>query len=450
MTTLRFTTAFRRFLRGNGMLQALLVLCVYYSIATLETQYPVGAEAGEQLARAVRRRLPPQARVLAVLQDTREDVALASALEKGLEGSGHELTLVQGEPADARQTLQAAVDAGKTPNALVCTSVTADWNLIADRATVFPSITDAPVLVPESYTWPVFLNPGNLLNIPNQVAVISILAAGMTLVVLTGGIDLSVGSVVALSAVTATLLIRDAGGIAATPGVVIACCMAAVLACTLVGLFSGLFIVTFDHPSFIVTLAVMSMGSGLAYELSKNHTIDQVPANFQWLGVGADLLGIPNAVILALLIYAAVHVLLTRMTLGRYIYAVGGNAEAARLSGVPVRRVLLFCYAACAGLAGLGGVVLSSQLSSGAANYGQNYELNAIAAVAVGGTSLRGGQGSVLGTLAGALILGVINNGMNLTNVSGNMQRIVLGAVILGAVTLESVKQRGIAWLWKR
>ncbi|MHC4202615.1 MAG: ABC transporter permease, partial [Planctomycetota bacterium] len=143
------------------------------------------------------------------------------------------------------------------------------------------------------------------------------------------------------------------------------------------------------------------------------------------------------------ILYAGAHVLMTRTVLGRYIYAAGGNAEAARLSGVPVRRVVLFVYAACGTLAGLGGVVQASQLQSGAPTYGVMYELYVIAAVVVGGTSLAGGQGKILGTLIGAFIIAVIQNGMNLTGVESYTQNVVLGLVILGAVLLDMLKKRG-------
>lgn len=447
MTSSRLKSGLLRFVRDYGMVQVLALLCVYYSIATLETQYPTGAEAGEELSRAVAKEVPAGGRVLVALQDTRDDEALAEALARRL--PDRDLTIVHGDPARARAAMQAAIDKGERPDMIVGTAVTAHWTPIAERERVLPPLAKVPVLSPRGYTWPIFLNVSNLLNIPGQIAVISILAAGMTLVVLTGGIDLSVGSLVALSGVTATLLIRDHGGRDASTAVVLGCCTLAVLACAVVGFAAGLCVVSFDLPPFIVTLAFMSIGSGLAYVLTQSHTIDQVPANFGWLGTGAGAFGIPHSVVLALAIYAAVHVLLRRMTLGRYIYAVGGNAEAARLSGVPVRRVLLFVYTACAALAALGGIVQASQLTSAAANYGQNYELNAIAAVAVGGTSLRGGEGSVINTLAGALVLGVINNGMNLTNLSGDSQRVVLGAVILGAVVFESVKKRGLAAMGK-
>jgi ribose transport system permease protein len=202
----------------------------------------------------------------------------------------------------------------------------------------------------------------------------------------------------------------------------------------------------FSIPSFIVTLAMMLVASGLAYLCARGQSIYQVPDAFIWLGRGAHL-GVPNAVWLLVLLYAVAHVLMTRTALGRYIYAVGGNAEAARLSGVPVKGVLLVVYAVCGALAGVGGIVMASQLKSGAPTYGQMYELYVIAAVVVGGTSLSGGEGKVLGTLIGAFIIAVIQNGMNLTGVESYTQKVVLGLVILGAVLLDNLKKRGWNWL---
>jgi ribose transport system permease protein len=187
---------------------------------------------------------------------------------------------------------------------------------------------------------------------------------------------------------------------------------------------------------------MMLVASGIAEILSSGESVYQVPDSFIWLGRGADLLGIPNAVVLTLILYAAAHAVMTRTVLGRYLYAVGGNREAARLSGVPIRRVVLFAYTSSGLLAGLGGVVMASQLKSGSPSYGQMYELYVIAAVVVGGTSLAGGEGKVLGTLVGALIIAVIRNGMNLMNVEGRMQKVVLGAVILAAVLLDMLKHR--------
>jgi ribose transport system permease protein len=199
-------------------------------------------------------------------------------------------------------------------------------------------------------------------------------------------------------------------------------------------------ITRFAIPPFIVTLAMMLVGSGLAYILAKGQSIYQIPDSFVWLGRGADLFSLPNAVVLMLVLYALAHVLMSRMKLGRYLYAVGGNGEAARLSGVPVKRVLMWAYIASALLAGLGGVIMASQLKSGSATYGNMYELYVIAAVVVGGTSLSGGEGRMLGTLTGAFTIAVIQNGMNLTNVESYTQKVVLGLVILGAVLLDRIR----------
>jgi ribose transport system permease protein len=218
-------------------------------------------------------------------------------------------------------------------------------------------------------------------------------------------------------------------------------CLLAILACGAIGGFSGLMITRFAIPPFIVTLAMMLVGSGLAYILAQGQSIYQIPDSFVWLGRGADLFGLPNAVVLLLVLYALAQVLMSRMKLGRYLYAVGGNAEAARLSGVPVRRVLLFAYVASGLLAGLGGVIMASQLKSGSPTYGNMYELYVIAAVVVGGTSLSGGEGRMLGTLTGAFTIAVIQNGMNLTNVESYTQKVVLGLVILGAVLLDKLRQ---------
>jgi ribose transport system permease protein len=219
-------------------------------------------------------------------------------------------------------------------------------------------------------------------------------------------------------------------------------CLVAVLLCGVVGAFSGAMITRFDIPPFIVTLAMMLVGSGLAYILAKGQSVYQIPDSFVWLGRGADLFNLPNAVVLMLVLYALAHLLMSRMKLGRYIYAVGGNREAARLSGVPVRRVLMFAYVAGALLAGVGGVIIASQLKSGSPTYGNMYELYVIAAVVVGGTSLSGGEGKMFGTLIGAFTIAVIQNGMNLTNVESYTQKVVLGLVILGAVLLDKMRRR--------
>jgi ribose transport system permease protein len=434
-----------RFLSDYGMALVLLILCVYYSAMTFALQDPSGASGGEELAREVLMRLGPSVHVLIVTRDTREDVAFADAARHRLEAAGVQVVGdVRGRPYDARAELERLAAGGGKLDAIAANQATSSWAVLRHVSARFPQLGDVPVLTPPRYWWPNFLKADNLRNIADQIVIIAILAAGMTFVVITGGIDLSVGSLIALSAVTATLLIRDvAGAESATAGGMIWACAAAAALCGLCGLFSGAMVTFFQVPAFIVTLAMMLAARGLASEVSNGASIYQVPASFLWLGGGADLLGIPNGVLLMIALYVAADVVMTRMTLGRYVYAIGGNAEAARLSGVPVRRVLLLVYTLSGTLAGVGGVVMASRLRSGAPTYGLMYELYAIAAVVVGGASLSGGEGKMFGTLIGAFIIAVIKNGMNLTGVTPFRQDVVFGAVILGAVLLDRLKKHG-------
>lgn len=435
----------KRFLSNYGMLFVLLLLCLFFSVVTYTEQYPTGTAAAKQLAGDIFGQLGKGARVMIVARSHQEDAEFADALQAELaRGGASVLATVKGEPKDARQGMQRIAESGGKLDAIAGTQTTAAWLVFADLKTDFPTLGAPRVLKPHGYKWPNFLKSENLLNIANQIAVIAILAIGMTMVIITAGIDLSVGSLIALSAVLATLFIRDAaGGPGAGAAGMTLCCLGAILACGLVGAFTAAMITLFSIPPFIVTLAMMLVASGLAYILAQGQSVYQVPDSFIWLGRGADLFSIPNAVVLMLVLYALAHVLMARTTLGRYLYAVGGNREAARLSGVPVRRVLLFAYVASGLLAGLGGVVMASQLKSGSPTYGQMYELYVIAAVVVGGTSLSGGEGKMLGTLIGAFTIAVIQNGMNLTNVESYTQKVVLGLVILGAVLLDLLRHRG-------
>lgn len=434
----------RRLLADYGML---LVLCAYYSVVTWAEQHTTGAAAGEQVAEEIVSQYGRDVRVLIAARETQEDAAFAAALAARLTQAGVPVVAtVKGQPQDARRAIAAVVDDGGRIDVIAANQVTATWSVFENLATKFPALVDIKIIQPRSYSWPNFLKASNLLNIANQIAVIAILAVGMTLVIIAGGIDLSVGSLIALSAVVSARLIRDvAGGEQAGTAGMVAGCLAGVALCAAVGAFSGSMVAHFTIPPFIVTLAMMLVASGLAYITAQGQSVYQIPDSFIWLGRGADLFGIPNAVVLMVVLYLAAHVLMTRLPLGRYIYAVGGNIEAARLSGVRVGHVLLFVYTACGALAGLGGIVLASQLKSGSPTYGLMYELYTIAAVVVGGTSLSGGEGKILGTLIGAFIIAVIQNGMNLTNVESYTQKVVLGLVILGAVLLDQLKRRG----WK-
>jgi ribose transport system permease protein len=434
-----------RLLSDYGMVVVLVLLCAFFSVVTYREQSPTGEAAARQLVPVIRGQFGANPRVLIVAREQPDDAAFATRLAADLGTSGAQvLATVRGEPKDARQALQKLAAGGGKLDVVACTPATAAWLVFSDLKTDFPPLGDPQVIKPAGYKWPNFLKSGNLLNIANQIAVIAIVAVGMTFVIVTGGIDLSVGSLIALSAVLAAMFIRDAaGGMAATPAGMAVACTVAMLLCGVAGAFSGGMITVFGIPPFIVTLAMMLVASGVAYLLAQGQSIYQIPDSFTWLGRGADFLGIPNAVLLMVILYAVAHVLMSRMTLGRYIYAVGGNREAARLSGVPVRRVLMLAYIASGLLAGLGGVIMASQLKSGSPTYGGMYELYVIAAVVVGGTSLAGGEGRMLGTLVGAFTIAVIQNGMNLTNVESYTQKVVLGLVILGAVLLDTLRHCG-------
>lgn len=440
-----------------GMLVVLLLLCVYYSLATIEVQHPSGAWGAEELARQIVKEAGANASVLIAARSNQEDVEFADTLRERLAAAGLEvLDTVKGEPSDARAALDRIVRSGKRLDVIACNQVSASWPVFDNLGRKFPVLAQTRVSTPLSYRWPSFLMPGNLLNVTNQIVIIAILAIGMTMVILTGGIDLSVGSLIALSAVVATMLIRDrAGAEAATPLGMIVCCLAGIAVCGLIGLFTGLMVTVFKIPPFVVTLAMMLVARGVALICAEGQSIYQVPESFIWLGRGRDLAGIPNAVVLMLVFYAVAHVVMSRMSLGRYIYAVGGNVQAARLSGVRVDRILVLVYTICGVLAGLGGIILASQLRSGSPIYGNMYEMYTIAAVVVGGTSLAGGEGKILGTLIGAFIIAVIQNGMNLTGVSPYKQMVVLGSVLLGAVLIDTLRRQGRqvllrAMFWRR
>lgn len=444
----RIRSILSRLVSDYGMFFVLLLLCCYYSWVTYDEQHPTGAAAAEQLAKQITRQFAKNSNVLIVARDSNEDGTFADLLRAQLRGEGFSvIETVKGQPSDARNAIQRLTDAGVRVDVIACNQATAGWAVMENLGSKFPSLASVKIVQPQSYRWPNFLKTDNLLNVANQIAVIAIIAIGMTTVIITAGIDLSVGSLIALSAVVSTLLIRDlAGAEQASALAMTACGLAGIAVCAAIGCFSGLMVTTFAIPAFIATLGMMLVASGFAYIFAKGQSIYQVPDAFVWLGRGGKM-GVPNAVILMIVLYLIAHVLMTHTTLGRYIYAIGGNTEAARLSGVPVKRILVFVYTMSGALAGLGGVVMASQLKSGSPTYGGMYELYVIAAVVVGGTSLAGGEGKVLGTLIGAFIIAVIQNGMNLTGVESYTQKVVLGLVILGAVLVDTRKKGGWNWL---
>ncbi len=308
-------------------------------------------------------------------------------------------------------------------------SAVREW--FARQTTYGPAIAVLVELVVFSAIAPGFLSLDNLINISLQTAITGILAVGMTLVILTGGIDLSVGSVVALSGVSAALVAQSGG-----PGLPVA-----LIVGSLVGTLTGVLVAYFRVAPFVVTLAGLTIARGIAFLLTGGRSVGSLPKDFTvW---GQAVIGIvPLPVIVMLVVVALGYFLLTRTVFGRQIYAVGGNAEASWLAGVPVRGVQLAVYGINGFLAGLAGAVLAARLGAGIPNSGQNYELDVIAAVVVGGTSLSGGRGGVLGSLLGALFIGTLNNGLNLSGVDPYLQKIVLGVVILAAVLIDSAGRK--------
>ncbi|MEM7736202.1 MAG: ribose ABC transporter permease [Deinococcota bacterium] len=276
-----------------------------------------------------------------------------------------------------------------------------------------------------------FLTTSNIINVLRQISINAIIAFGMTVIIIGSGIDLSVGSLVAFTGVVGASLAVN--GVPALLAVLIAIALG-----TALGAFNGSFVAFAGIAPFIVTLAGLTIFRGAALAFTDGRPVSGLPSLFMTLGYGTWLsIPVPIWVMLAVLIVT--HILLRFTALGRAIYAIGGNEEAARLSGIPVKRVLLFSYAYSGLTAAIAAMVLTGRLNSAQPSAGNAFELDAIAAVVVGGTSLFGGRGGVFGTLIGALIIGVINNGMNLLNVPSFYQQIVKGAVILGALLIERV-----------
>ena len=279
-----------------------------------------------------------------------------------------------------------------------------------------------------------FASWDNLQNVTRQVSINAIIAAGMTVVILTGGIDLSVGAVMALSmTLTASALLAEL-----PMPLAIAIGLATGAAC---GAINGLFIAYGRLPAIIVTLAMMEIPRGLALLKTGGYPQSGLPSEFSWIGQG-NLFGLQTPIVVMLAVFAVLYVMLTWFPVGRYIYGIGGNEEAVRLSGVRVERTKLLAYTLSGLTAAIAGIVLASRLMSGQPNAGIGFELDAIAAVVLGGTAIMGGRGSIVGTLIGALTLGVLNNGLNLMSVSPYTQKVLKGVIILLAIYAGSVKRK--------
>ncbi|RFU93791.1 ribose ABC transporter permease [Sphaerochaeta halotolerans] len=289
------------------------------------------------------------------------------------------------------------------------------------------------IIVGLSIMSPYFLTVTNILNIIRQTSIYGIIAVGMTFVILTGGIDLSVGSILALSGAVAAGLMKNND---------VAPLIAALVAIMVgggIGLVNGLLITFGKIAPFVVTLGMVTIARGLTLIYTGGYPISGFADGYRQLG-GGYVLGIPIPVIIFLATVALAWFILNHTRLGRYTYAIGGNEETVKLSGINVRFYKSMAYVIVGIMSSLSALILTARLNSAEAVAGQGYELDVIAAVVIGGTSLSGGRGSIIGTLIGALLIGTINNGMNLLGISPYFQQVVKGALIIGAVILDRLR----------
>ncbi|HEX8059903.1 MAG TPA: ribose ABC transporter permease [Cyclobacteriaceae bacterium] len=290
-----------------------------------------------------------------------------------------------------------------------------------------------------------FLTTTNVWNVMRQISVNVCISVGMTLVIIAGGIDLSVGSVLALCGAIAAGLLKN--GIESPSSnlfigfTVLGTIVSGLLAGSLLGAFNGLFITRFKVPPFVATLAMLTIARGLTMLWTGGFPISGLGETFAWIGTGW-FIGIPVPVWISAIIVAIAIVITNKTKLGRYIYAIGGNESAATLSGIDVKKVKLTVYTIAGWLAAAGGLLVTSRLDAAQPNAGTGYELDSIAAVVIGGTSLSGGRGSIGGTVLGAIIIGVLNNGLVLLNVSPFWQQVLKGSVILAAVIIDKAKAK--------
>ncbi len=280
---------------------------------------------------------------------------------------------------------------------------------------------------------PVFLTVTNVLNVVRQSSIFGIMAIGMTFVILTGGIDLSVGSILAVAGAISAGLLKGGAGI--FPIVILALVIG--VGC---GLANGLIITVGRIAPFVVTLGMMSIARSITLIYTKGYPISGFTGDFRFIG-GGDILSLPFPIIVFLLTVIAAWLVLSQTRLGRYTYAIGGNEETVKLSGINADFYKTIAYVISGITAAMSALILTSRLNSAQPVAGQGYELDVIAAVVIGGTSLSGGRGSVWGTLVGALLIGVINNGMNLLGISPYFQLLVKGLIIIGAVLLDRLRQ---------
>lgn len=281
-----------------------------------------------------------------------------------------------------------------------------------------------------------FFSTNNISNIVRQVSINGILAVGMTFAILTGGIDLSVGAVMAF---TGTIMAGMMANLGLPPVVAVTI---GILLGAVLGYVNGLFVAYARIPAIIVTLAMMEISRGLALLYTGGYPLAGLPSSYSFIGRGYIFGVIPMPAVIMFIVFAIAYIILNHLPLGRYIYAIGGNEEAVRLSGVKVKKIKAIVYLISGVTASISGLIMTSRISSGQPMAGTGYELDAIAAVVLGGTNIAGGRGHIFGTLLGALLLGVLSNGLNLLGVSPYVQRVLKGVIIIGAIYYSSSRKK--------
>jgi inositol transport system permease protein len=282
---------------------------------------------------------------------------------------------------------------------------------------------------------PNFITPMNLINIIRQISLIAIIGFGLTMIIITTGIDLAPGSIIAVVGVGSALFAHP-GEYPLAVSIILGLALGVAA-----GLINGLIIANLKIPAFIVTLGMMISARGVAYIFSDGHPITGFSKGFDYIGRGY-LFGIPFMIYVLVFVGIVSHIILSHTRLGKSIYAIGGNEQAAVVSGINVKRTLLFVYMYGGLTSGVAGIMLTSRLAAGQPTMGLGIELDAIAAVVIGGTSLMGGVGTIVGTLIGALIIGVLNNGMDLMHVSSYYQQVAKGLIIVGAIILDKYRNK--------
>jgi ribose transport system permease protein len=314
--------------------------------------------------------------------------------------------------------------------------ITKIFNRLSRSQKQFLSTLSGLILVGLVFTIssPYFFSVNNILTVATQTAVIAIIAIGQTYVLITGGIDLSIGSNIALSAMVAGLCMRAnlPVPVAIISGLLTGMCSGAV---------NGLLVAFGKLPPFIATLGTMTVARGLSFTLTQAIPITNLPANFTVFGTGRTL-GIPNPVIIMVALVVIFGFILAKTKLGRHVYAAGSNFEAARLSGVNTRQVLISVYVFSGLLAAFAGLIMAARIISAQPASGDGYELDAVAASVIGGASTMGGEGTIAGTFIGAFVIGVLRNGLNLVGVTPYIQKIIIGAVIVASVFLDKIKRK--------